>query len=63
MFIYKHTERIEYVKSSLLYRKKTSFTGKSLENSLDEECENFRVLFLYEPEHYSEIFKSTLVYL
>ena len=33
MCVYKHTETIEYVKSSLLLKKNTNFTGKTLENS------------------------------
>ena len=28
IFVYKHTEKIEYVKSSLLFKKNTNFTGK-----------------------------------
>ena len=39
------------LKSSLLIKKKTNFTGKYLENSQDQECKVFRLLFLYEPEH------------
>ena len=36
------------LKITLLFRKFTNFTGKQLENSQDQECEVFRVLFLYE---------------
>ena len=32
--------------------------GKQLENSYDQECEIFRVVFLYEHEHIGEILKS-----
>ena len=28
MFVYKHTETIEYVKSSLLFKKNANFTGE-----------------------------------
>ena len=28
MFVYKHIETIEYVKSSLLFKKNSNFTGK-----------------------------------
>ena len=35
MFVYKHTERTEHVKSSLLFKKNTNFTGKYLEISED----------------------------
>ena len=38
------------LKSSLLFKKNTSFKGKYLENSYDLECEIFRLL-LYQPEH------------
>ena len=33
MFVYKHTEAIGYVKSSISFKKNTNFTGKQLENS------------------------------
>ena len=42
-------------KSSLLFKKNTNFTGKSLENSSDKECEIFRVLFLNEPKQMVKI--------
>ena len=50
------------LKISLLFKKNTTFTGEKLENSYDQKCEIFRVLFLYKFE-YKEIFKSALVYL
>ena len=36
---------------SLLFKKNTNITGKSLENSQDQESEIFRVLLSYEQEH------------
>ena len=39
------------LKISLLFKKLTNFTGKLFENSLDTECEMFRLLFLYEHKH------------
>ena len=44
------------LKSSLLFKKMANFTGKWLENSLDWECEIFRVVFSYEPEHIVKIY-------
>ena len=48
---YKHTETMKCVKNSLLFEKNINFTVELLENYLHYECEIFRVLFLYEPEH------------
>ena len=39
------------LKSSLLFKKDTNFTGEQLENSYDSECEIFRVWFLHEHKH------------
>ena len=39
--VYKHAETVEYVRN-------TSFRGKYLENSHNQKCEIFRVLFLDE---------------
>ena len=39
------------LKTSLLFRKNTNFIGELLENSYDQECKIFRVLFLYELEY------------
>ena len=39
------------LKISVLFKKKTNFTGEELSNSYDQECEVFKVLFLYELEH------------
>ena len=39
------------LKISLLFKKVTNFTGKYFENYFDQECEMFRVLFLYEHKH------------
>ena len=39
------------LKISLLFKKNTNFTGEQLENSYDQECEIFRVLFLCELEY------------
>ena len=39
------------LKISLLFKKFTNFIGKKLENSLDKECDIFRVLLLYEHKH------------
>ena len=39
------------LKSSLLFKKNTNFTGKYLGNSQVYECEIFRVLFSYGAEH------------
>ena len=51
---------------SLIFTKFTNFTGKQLVNSQDQECEIFKVLFLYEHKNLrrsaSEI-KSALMYL
>ena len=33
MFVYKHTETTEYVKSRLIFKKNTKFTGEYLDNS------------------------------
>ena len=38
------------LKSSLLFKESTNFTGTQLENSKERECEIFRVVFLNEPE-------------
>ena len=39
------------LKISLLFKKNTNFTGEQLESSYDQECEIFRVSFLYELEY------------
>ena len=39
------------LKISLLFKKFTNFTGKYVETSYNQECEIFRVLFLYEHIH------------
>ena len=39
------------LKSSLLFKKNTNFTGKYFENCFDYECEIFRLLLLYEHEY------------
>ena len=50
MFVYKHTETMEYtmLKISLLLKKNTNFTGEELKNSYNQEWQTFRVLFSYE---------------
>ena len=50
MFVYIHTETMEYVKICLLFKKNMNFAGE-LENSHDKECEIFRPLSLYEFEY------------
>ena len=39
------------LKSSLLFKENTDFTGKQLENFYDWECEICKVLSLFEPKH------------
>ena len=53
MFVYKHTETIEFsmLKISLLLKRNTSFTGEELQNSYNQEWQTSRVLFLYESEY------------
>ena len=51
MLVYKHTETIEYVKSSLPFKKNANFTGKQLDNYKDLECETFRAILSYKHEH------------
>ena len=42
---------MEYVKSSLLFKKNANFTGKWLEKYKDLECEIFRVILSYKQKH------------
>ena len=53
MFVYKHTETIEFsmLKISLLLKRNISFTGEELQNSYNQEWQTSRVLFLYESEY------------
>ena len=39
------------LKTNLLVMKFTNFTGKLHENYQDQECEIFRVIFLYDRKH------------
>ena len=39
------------LKISLLFKKNTNFTSEKLQNSYDQECEVFKVLFIYESEY------------
>ena len=50
-FVYNHSETTEMLKINLIFKKFTKFTGKPLENFLDEECEIFWVSFLYGHKH------------
>ena len=57
MFVYKHTETIEYVKSSLL------FYGRITREFLGLRIWNFQGIILIWLRTNVEIFKSALVYL
>ena len=65
MFVYKHTETIEYVEEQPTLNKNTNFTGEQLENSWNSECEILRILFLYEHKHmerFSDLHECTFKY-
>ena len=48
MFVYKHTETIEYVKNLPIFFKKLKLYEWLTRQFLYLECEIFKVLFLYE---------------
>ena len=50
MFVYKHTEIIELVKSSLLFKKNINFKGEHLKNLKDKD-KIFWVLLLHKLKH------------
>ena len=51
------------LKISLLFKEFTNFTGKYLENQLGLRMRNFQGIAFLWTQTYTEIFKSTLVYL
>ena len=64
MFIYKHTETIEYVKkSSLLFKEKYKLYGWITQEFIGLGLRNFQGIIFIWIKTYIEIFKSALVYL
>ena len=63
MFIYKHTETIEYVKKAAYFLQKIQTSRVITREFLGLTMRNFQGIVFIWSRAYSEIFKSALVYL
>ena len=51
MFVYKHTETIEYLKNEPAFYEKYKLHGQITPEFLELTMKNFQGIVLYEPEH------------
>ena len=63
MFVYKHSETIEYVKKWLTFQEKYKLYGQITSEFLVFRMRNFQDIIFLWAQTYRESFKSALVYL